>query len=112
MWGATIQESTENDGQSSAASSPRSIKGSLAFILDDDASNIKRSATAAQLNAIEPANDKYTRPSITGHSICSLLTPTNSSDDNNESRDTITPTAQLARKVFTDWLGGIVSTNC
>ncbi|KAG6622876.1 putative WD repeat-containing protein [Phytophthora cinnamomi] len=91
-------EDTENEGQNSAASSPHSIKGSLAFILDDEDSTGKRSASTAQLDAVEPADVKPKRPSITGHAISSLLTPTNSVDDENEARDATTPTAPLARK--------------
>ncbi|EGZ22830.1 hypothetical protein PHYSODRAFT_423431, partial [Phytophthora sojae] len=89
----------ENEGQNSAASSPRSVKGSLAFILDDEASTGKRSASAALLDATEPTDAKPKRPSIIGRTISSLLTPTNSVGNESEARDTITPTASVARKV-------------
>ncbi|KAE8910120.1 hypothetical protein PF005_g17547 [Phytophthora fragariae] len=90
-----VVENTENEGQNSAASSPRSIKGSLAFILDDEASTGKRSATTAQLDPIEPTDAKLKRPSISAHTISSLLTPL---DGENEARDASTPTAPVARK--------------
>ncbi|GMF16406.1 unnamed protein product [Phytophthora lilii] len=98
-------EDAENEGQNSAASSPRSIKGSLAFILDDEAS--KRKASTAQLDATQPTAAKRSRTSFATNTISSLLTPTSSVDGENEARHATTTTAPLARKVRGQVVDGV-----
>jgi hypothetical protein len=97
MCGAVSHEDTENEDQNSTASSPRSIKGSLAFILDDRASKRKRSAASAQLEEADaPTATKRKRPSVSAHTISRLLAPV---ADENEARTATRTTTSLERKV-------------
>ncbi|KAL4107049.1 hypothetical protein PRIC1_005084 [Phytophthora ramorum] len=99
MYGAVNREDAENEGQNSAASSPHSIKGSLAFILDDEAQECKRSSASAQLAAAnEPAATKHKQSSVAGSTISSLLAPITPVEDENEARDATWTAPPLARK--------------
>ncbi|KAF4131589.1 hypothetical protein GN958_ATG16275 [Phytophthora infestans] len=89
MCGAANQEDAR---QSSAASSPCSIKGSLSFILDD-APGVKRTANSAELD--ESTASKSLRPSVSTISINNLLAPV---VDENDVRNATRATTPLGRK--------------
>ncbi|KAL3657021.1 hypothetical protein V7S43_018069 [Phytophthora oleae] len=88
MWS---HEDTASEGQDSAASSPRSIKGSLSFILGDEACT-KRSA---ELEVADLTTVELLRPSGSATSISSLLAPIT---DENDARNATRAAAPLERK--------------
>ncbi|KAG3092725.1 hypothetical protein PI124_g16779 [Phytophthora idaei] len=92
MCGAVNREDAGSEGQSSAASSPRSIKGSLSFILDE-APGGKRTASSAELD--ESTATKCFRPSVPANSISSLLAPV---VDENDVRNATRAATPLGRK--------------
>ncbi|CAI5734908.1 unnamed protein product [Peronospora destructor] len=89
----------DNEDQTSAASSPQSIKNSLCYILDNEVSTSKRTMTFDQLDELdEPTAAKRKRPLVFANTISSLLAPVASTVDEKEAQNTNVTTRPSKRK--------------
>ncbi|POM62657.1 hypothetical protein PHPALM_28150 [Phytophthora palmivora] len=95
MWGTINHENVENENQNSAASSPRSIKGSLSFILDGESPSGKRTAKSANL---DETDEPTTKLKVSANTISTLLAPIVSVVDENEARIATRTTTLMERK--------------